>query len=74
MTKTSLLWRSGLADINTFNLQAIVVHGFQLLDIWMHHSAGDSSNSRLFKILNMSSAGDFGISFYLHHLVRHACV
>ncbi|KAL8520019.1 hypothetical protein ACS0TY_010817 [Phlomoides rotata] len=41
-------------------LQAIVVHGFQLLDIWMHHSAGDSSNCRLFKIFNMSSAGSLG--------------
>ncbi|XP_042053500.1 E3 ubiquitin protein ligase RIN2-like [Salvia splendens] len=41
-------------------LQAIVVHGFQLLDIWMHHSAGDASNFRLSKIFNMTSAGSLG--------------
>ncbi|XP_057776771.1 E3 ubiquitin protein ligase RIN2 isoform X3 [Salvia miltiorrhiza] len=41
-------------------LQAIVVHGFQLLDIWMHHSAGDAANCRLSKIFNMSSAGSLG--------------
>ncbi|KAL1550363.1 E3 ubiquitin protein ligase rin2 [Salvia divinorum] len=41
-------------------LQAVVVHGFQLLDIWMHHSAGDASNFRLSKIFNMSSAGSLG--------------
>ncbi|KAL3638334.1 hypothetical protein CASFOL_017705 [Castilleja foliolosa] len=37
-------------------LQAIVVHGFQLLEIWFHHSAGDSANCRLFKILDISPA------------------
>ncbi|KAH6771297.1 RPM1 interacting protein 2 [Perilla frutescens var. hirtella] len=41
-------------------LQAIVVHGFQLLDIWMHHCAGDAANCRLSKIFNMSSAGSLG--------------
>ncbi|XP_047964466.1 E3 ubiquitin protein ligase RIN2-like [Salvia hispanica] len=41
-------------------LQAIAVHGFQLLDIWMHHSAGDAANSQLSKIFNMSSAGSLG--------------
>ncbi|KAB1210858.1 E3 ubiquitin protein ligase RIN2 [Morella rubra] len=25
-------------------MQAILVHGFQLLDIWLHHSAGSSAN------------------------------
>lgn len=72
-TKTSLFWSTCLADVSNFNLQAIVVHVFQLLDIWMHH-AGDSANCRLFKILNMSSAGDFRFSFQLHLLVKHARV
>lgn len=51
-----------------FFIQAIVVHGFQLLDIWMHHSAGDAANCRLSKIFNMSSAGDFANkhSFFFH--------
>lgn len=31
-------------------LQAIVVHGFQLLDIWLHHSAESSGISKLFDI------------------------
>lgn len=42
-----------------FLMQAIAVHGFQLLDIWMHHSAGDAANSQFSKIFSMSSsAGD----------------
>ncbi|GFQ05864.1 E3 ubiquitin protein ligase rin2 [Phtheirospermum japonicum] len=41
-------------------LQAIVIHGFQLLEIWFHHSAGDSANCRLFKILDISPAGSLG--------------
>ncbi|KAI3471047.1 hypothetical protein Pfo_027710 [Paulownia fortunei] len=41
-------------------LQAIVVHGFQLLEIWMHHSAGDSVNCRLSQIFDMSSTGVLG--------------
>ncbi|KAL3652489.1 hypothetical protein CASFOL_002170 [Castilleja foliolosa] len=41
-------------------LEAIVVHGFQLLEIWFHHSAGDSKNCRLFKILDISPAGSLG--------------
>ncbi|PIN22400.1 E3 ubiquitin ligase [Handroanthus impetiginosus] len=38
-------------------LQAIVVHGFQLLEIWLHHSAGDGANCRLSKIFDISPAG-----------------
>ncbi|XP_030488882.2 E3 ubiquitin protein ligase RIN2 [Cannabis sativa] len=38
-------------------LQAILVHGFQLLDIWIHHSAWSSSNCHRFKIFNTSPAG-----------------
>lgn len=48
-----------------FFIQAIVVHGFQLLDIWMHHSAGDTANCGSSKILNMSSAGDFANKCFL---------
>ncbi|KAI4320072.1 hypothetical protein MLD38_033590 [Melastoma candidum] len=38
-------------------LQAMVVHGFQLLDIWVHHSAGESSCCRLSKFIDTSAAG-----------------
>ncbi|RDX94104.1 E3 ubiquitin protein ligase RIN2, partial [Mucuna pruriens] len=36
---------------------AILVHGFQLLDIWMHHSACNSSDFRTPKLLNTLTAG-----------------
>ncbi|KAL2550132.1 E3 ubiquitin protein ligase RIN2 [Forsythia ovata] len=38
-------------------LQALVVHGFQLLEICLHHSAGDIANCRLSKIFDISPAG-----------------
>lgn len=38
-------------------LQAILVHGFQLLDIWIHHSAGNTTNSKITKLMDMSAAG-----------------
>ncbi|CAA3008522.1 E3 ubiquitin ligase RIN2 [Olea europaea subsp. europaea] len=38
-------------------LQAMVVHGFQLLEIWLHHSAGDIANYRLSKTFDVSPAG-----------------
>ncbi|KAL9321637.1 hypothetical protein ACSQ67_009690 [Phaseolus vulgaris] len=38
-------------------LQAILVHGFQLLDIWLHHSACNSSDFRTPKLLNTLTAG-----------------
>ncbi|PWA88485.1 RPM1 interacting protein 2 [Artemisia annua] len=38
-------------------LQAILVHGFQLLDIWVHHSAGNATDSKISKLLDMSAAG-----------------
>ncbi|KAL7614386.1 hypothetical protein Lser_V15G09217 [Lactuca serriola] len=38
-------------------LQAILVHGFQLVDIWVHHSAGNTTNSKISKLLDMSAAG-----------------
>ncbi|CDP05329.1 unnamed protein product [Coffea canephora] len=38
-------------------LQAIVVHGFQLLDVWLHHSAGDTANCRISKLLDLSATG-----------------
>ncbi|KAL2540074.1 E3 ubiquitin protein ligase RIN2 [Abeliophyllum distichum] len=38
-------------------LQAIMVHGFQLLEIFLHHSAGDSTNCRLSKLADISPAG-----------------
>jgi len=37
--------------------QAVVVHGFQLLDIWIHHTAGDSSICERSKLFVMSAAG-----------------
>lgn len=41
-------------------LQAIVVHGFQLLEIWLHHSAVDGASCRLSKIFDVSPAGSLG--------------
>ncbi|XP_041007635.1 E3 ubiquitin protein ligase RIN2-like isoform X1 [Juglans microcarpa x Juglans regia] len=38
-------------------LQAILVHGFQLLDIWLHHSAGSNTNFQRFKLFDTSAAG-----------------
>ncbi|KAF3433143.1 hypothetical protein FNV43_RR24245 [Rhamnella rubrinervis] len=38
-------------------LQAILVHGFQLLDIWFHHSTWSSSNCGRFKFFDASAAG-----------------
>lgn len=40
-------------------LQAIVVHGFQLLDVWLHHSAGSSSISKLFDISSSGSLSEW---------------
>ncbi|KAJ0856077.1 putative chromatin regulator PHD family [Helianthus annuus] len=37
-------------------LQAILVHGFQLLDVWLHHSAGNTTNPKISKLLDMSAA------------------
>ncbi|KAG6605710.1 E3 ubiquitin protein ligase RIN2, partial [Cucurbita argyrosperma subsp. sororia] len=37
-------------------LQAILVHGFQLLDIWLHHSAENCSNCQISKFFNMTIA------------------
>ncbi|CAI9297669.1 unnamed protein product [Lactuca saligna] len=36
---------------------AILVHGFQLVDIWVHHSTGNTTNSKISKLLDMSAAG-----------------
>lgn len=41
-------------------LQAILVHGFQLLDVYIHDSANDISNSRISKLFDISAAGSFG--------------
>nr|XP_017188917.2 E3 ubiquitin protein ligase RIN2 isoform X1 [Malus domestica]XP_017188918.2 E3 ubiquitin protein ligase RIN2 isoform X1 [Malus domestica]XP_017188919.2 E3 ubiquitin protein ligase RIN2 isoform X1 [Malus domestica] len=38
-------------------LQAILVHGFQLLDIWIHHSAWNSSNCESSKLFDTSAVG-----------------
>ncbi|KAJ1406750.1 Zinc finger, RING-type [Sesbania bispinosa] len=38
-------------------LQAILVHGFQLLDMWLHHSACNSSDCRMPKLLDTLTAG-----------------
>ncbi|CAH1445138.1 unnamed protein product [Lactuca virosa] len=37
--------------------EVILVHGFQLVDIWVHHSAGNTTNSKISKLLDMSAAG-----------------
>lgn len=34
-----------------------MVHGFQLLDIWLHHSVGNSKHWGLSKIFDISAAG-----------------
>ncbi|XP_024196004.1 E3 ubiquitin protein ligase RIN2 isoform X1 [Rosa chinensis] len=38
-------------------LQAILVHGFQLLDIWLHHSAWSDANCERSKLFDTSAAG-----------------
>ncbi|XP_075492245.1 E3 ubiquitin protein ligase RIN2 [Primulina tabacum] len=45
------------SSIGFETLQAIVVHGFQLLEIWLHHAAGDGANCRLSKIFDISPTG-----------------
>lgn len=42
-----------------YALQAILVHGFQLLDIWLHHSAVSNTNCQRFKLFDTSAAGYF---------------
>ncbi|KAJ6714657.1 RING FINGER AND PROTEASE ASSOCIATED DOMAIN-CONTAINING [Salix viminalis] len=38
-------------------MQAMLVHGFQLLEIWLHHSAGNSTNCQRFKFFDAMRAG-----------------
>ncbi|XP_044506125.1 E3 ubiquitin protein ligase RIN2-like [Mangifera indica] len=38
-------------------MQAILVHGFQLLDIWIHHAAENSTNCDRSKFFDTSAAG-----------------
>ncbi|XAR66137.1 hypothetical protein NMG60_11012241 [Bertholletia excelsa] len=38
-------------------LQAIVVHGFQLLDIWLHHSTGNDTDCHRSKLFDIPAAG-----------------
>ncbi|XP_050384984.1 E3 ubiquitin protein ligase RIN2-like [Argentina anserina] len=38
-------------------LQAILVHGFQLLDIWLHHSAWNDANCERSKLFDTSATG-----------------
>ncbi|KAL7583858.1 E3 ubiquitin protein ligase RIN2 [Lactuca sativa] len=44
-------------SIASETLQAILAHGFQLLDIWKYHSTGTSTNSKMSKLIDISSAG-----------------
>ncbi|XP_059666951.1 E3 ubiquitin protein ligase RIN2-like [Cornus florida] len=44
-------------SISFETLQAILVHGFQLLDIWLHHSAENNTNCQGSKLVDMSAAG-----------------
>ncbi|KAL7614389.1 hypothetical protein Lser_V15G09212 [Lactuca serriola] len=37
-------------------LQGILVHGFQLVDIWAHHSRGNTTNSKLLTFMDTSAA------------------
>ena len=43
------------------------MHGFQFLDIWIHHSAWSSSNCERFKIFNTSAAGSEYCAFVILH-------
>lgn len=38
-------------------LQALVVHGFQLLEIWLHHSEGESPTCHRSKLKDISTGG-----------------
>ncbi|KAF7824853.1 E3 ubiquitin protein ligase RIN2 [Senna tora] len=38
-------------------LQALLVHGFQFLDIWLHHSACNNTDSRRSKLFDTLAAG-----------------
>ncbi|CAI9092044.1 OLC1v1027187C1 [Oldenlandia corymbosa var. corymbosa] len=40
-------------------LQAIVIHGFQLLEIWLH-SSRDGGNCRMSKLFDLSATGSLG--------------
>ncbi|KAJ8772131.1 hypothetical protein K2173_027308 [Erythroxylum novogranatense] len=40
-------------------MQAILVHGFQLIEIWLYHSAGNDSDCQRFKIFDKIRAGSF---------------
>ncbi|XP_047332791.1 E3 ubiquitin protein ligase RIN2-like [Impatiens glandulifera] len=59
-------------------MQGILVYGFQLLEIWMDHSAGDTVNCPLVKHLYMSTAGSLcewknmlirNLGFYLEIMI-----
>ncbi|GLT39801.1 hypothetical protein SLA2020_139710 [Shorea laevis] len=41
-------------------MQAILVHGFQLLDIWIHHSGINNRSCHRSKIFDLSAAGSVG--------------
>lgn len=34
-----------------------MVHGFQFLDVWLHHSAGDAAKCRISKLFDFSVTG-----------------
>lgn len=40
-------------------LQAIVVHGFQLMDVWVHHSSAYGADCLRSKLFDTSAAGSF---------------
>ncbi|KAJ9140004.1 hypothetical protein P3X46_030692 [Hevea brasiliensis] len=50
-------------------MQAMLVHGFQLLDIWLHHSAGNSTNCQRFKFFDAIAAGS--LSEWKNILIRN---
>ncbi|KAJ8752861.1 hypothetical protein K2173_008596 [Erythroxylum novogranatense] len=52
-------------------MQALLVHGFQLFELWLYHSAGNSSNCQRFRILDAIRAGSFSECKGI--LIRNLC-
>lgn len=49
-----------------------MVHGFQLLDIWLHHSAWNDANCERSKLFDTSATGKSHIIFYIFiHIFYH---
>ncbi|CAH1438889.1 unnamed protein product [Lactuca virosa] len=46
-------------------LQGILVHGFQLVDIWAHHSRRNTTNSKLLTLIDTSAAASKTLFFVI---------